>query len=178
MTEYVFETAEEALKWAVEVLRRRRLPKTASFWREIEAEAEFVSEMWQGVRNMRIPQSAEERLGLALKVMQGLDAVAGGEILKLWVWGDWADEGRLRAALAMQEKLRRDGVRVRISYRYSYEQLGRLMGCDRKTAWRRVQEGLGVLGEKLVELKVVAPVEAGEQVHDNFKKMVYFYDFK
>lgn len=183
MSDYVFDNAEDALKWAVEVLRRRRLPRTAGFWREIEAEAEWTAQVWEGGKNLRLPQGADERMELALAIMEGLvevdadDAVVG-KLVRLWAWGDWADEGRLRVALAMQEKLRREGVRVRMSYRYSYAQLGALLGCDKKVAWRKVQEGLGLLNDKLVGKGIVGMDMMPEQVADNFKKMVYSSDFK
>lgn len=181
--EALFASAEEALKWAVEVLRRRRLPRTAGFWREIEAEAEWAEQVWEGTKNLSLPQTADERMELALKVMEGLQAlvdkdVARGRLLQLWAWGDWADEGRLAAALAIQEKCRREGVRVRLAYRYSYAQLGVVMRCDKKVAWRRVQEGLAALGDILAgQGLMVMAGELGQEVN-NFKKDVYLYDFK
>lgn len=180
---YVFESAEDALKWAVEVVRRRRLPKTASFWREIEAEVEWVAQAWQGPKNLNLPQDAEGRMELALKVMEALNELAardrvGGKLLELWAWGDWADAGRLATALALQEKCRREGVRVRMAYRYSYVQLGVILDCDRKAAWRRVQEGLALLGDLLAVRGVVGAIQAFEMVNDNFKKMIYSDEFK
>lgn len=178
----MFENAEDALKWAVEVLRRRRLPRTAGIWREIEAEAEFVAKAWEGAKNLGLPQGGEERMHLALRIMEGLEALkvregAAMRLLQLWALGDWADEGRLAAALAIQEKCRREGMRVRMAYRYSYAQLGEILACDRKVAWRRVQEGLASLGRELGRRGIVANVET-PQLIDNFKKDVYFHDFK
>ena len=180
--DYVFESAEDALKWAVEVLRRRRLPQTASFWREIEAEAEWVEQAWEGNKNMELPQGREERMELALRVMEGLEAMKDKHIdmvrlLQLWGLGDWADEGRLHAAMAIQEKCRREGMRVRMAYRYTYAQLGALLDCDRKVVWRRVQEALAELGRELGTRGIVAVVDVQKRI-DNFKKDVYLPDFK
>lgn len=183
MNDYVFESAEEALKWEVEVLRRRHLPKTSPIWREIEAEAEWVGRSWEGGKNLSLPTGGDERMHLAGKVMEALERAgvkdAGLErILRLWALGDWADDGRLNAALAIQEKCRREGIRVRLAYRYTYEQLGVALGCDRKTAWRKVQDGLAMVGEELLKQGLLEGVEAPARIVDNFKKDVYSDDFK
>ena len=179
MTSYLFEHADEALKWAVEVLRKRRLPKLGSFWREIEAEADWVEQAWEGRKNVALPNDAEDRLSLALKVMNAVDAIGeeGARLLKMWAWGDWVDEGRLRSALAIQEKCRREGLRVRIAYRYTYAQLGVILDCDKKVAWRKVQDALRVLGQELERKGLVIGIEAPVGNNDSFKKKVYYNEF-
>lgn len=157
---YVFADAEQALVWGAEVLRRRRLPRLSRIWDEVQQEAEFVARAWGGDRNFNLPGSELERLALALKVETALDALLARGVedvllLKLWVWGDWADEGRLQKALQMQEVLRRRGMRVRLCYRYSFGQLGRMLGVDRKTAWRRVREALVMLERELISAGLV-----------------------
>lgn len=166
----VFADAEHALQWSCEVLRRRRLPKLSSLWKEVSDEADAVARAWEGEKAVELPHGAVERLDLALKVEGALDELARADseaarLLRLWAWGDWADEKRLWAALAMKEKLRRQGVHVRLSYRYSTTQLGRLLGCDRGTAWRRLQVALEGVGRVLVArgLVVVAPVMPWEE---------------
>lgn len=170
---YAFSDAEQALVWSAEVLRRRRLPKLSRVWDEVREEAEFVARVWEGERNFSLPGNEMDRLGLALKVEKVLEGLArrGVEdigLLKVWVWGDWADEDRLRRALQMQEVLRRRGMRVRLCYRYSYGQLGRMLGVDRKVAWRRVQAALEVLERELLAMGLVVggrgvkDVEEGE----------------
>lgn len=156
----VFETAEEALQWAVEVLRRRRLPRSSRIWQEMAPEMQAVEEAWAGRKNMLIPADADERLDLALTVMEALERLKPDEVrvLKLWSLGDWADEGRLQAALAIQEKLRREGLRVRMSYRYTFEQVAIADACTKKTAWRRVQKALAKLSRELQLRGVVARV--------------------
>ncbi len=167
----VFDTAEAALHWAVEVLRRRRLPRNSSLWRELVQEAEDVERQWGLARNMLIPTDPDERLGLALDIMEalaGLDS-ADALLLRQWSMGDWADEMRLRVALEIQERLRRQGVRVRLSYRYSYDQLSVLAKCHRKTAWRRVQKALEHLQLALQVKGVVMRVEAPESGLGNWE---------
>lgn len=183
---FVFKDAEQALVWSAEVLRRRRLPALSKVWDEVLAEAEFVARAWEGEKLEHLPSSPLDRLDLALKVERALDTLSALDnqaalLLRLWAWGDWADEARLRRALAMQEKLRREGVRVRVSYRYSYSQLGILLGCDKKVAWRRVQDALGRLDSFLAAGGLVQlggfGVRFGEHL-DNFKKDVQIADFK
>ncbi len=179
MSDYIFDNAEHALKWAVEVLRRRRLPKLSSLWREIEAEAEWIAQAWEGDKNLTLPSDRDERMHLALKVMETVTRSGeGARVLLLWAMGDWADEGRLAAAMAIQERCRRDGIRVRLAYRYTYDQLGTVLKCDRKGAWRKVQDALHALGRELTLGGMLVAVEGGEQAPDNFKKSVYFDEFK
>ncbi len=195
----VFDSAEEALQWSVEVLRRRRLPRLSRIWveacgarvseqenadhmRDLQRDVEAVAAAWGEGPNLRLPRDPDERLSLALWVMRAVDEIGQAQpllrkTLLLWAMGDWADDARLRAALAFQDKMRREGMRVRISYRYSYEQLGRLLRMTPKSAWRRVQWGLDALGPLLEQrgllVRPMAPV--GEVV--NFKKHVQASSF-
>ena len=180
MSDHVFDNAEHALKWAVEVLRRRRMPKLSSLWREIEAEAEWIGQVWEGDKNMTLPTDRDERMHLALKVMDAMTRSGEGaaRLLTLWAMGDWADEGRLGAAMAIQERCRREGLRVRLAYRYTYDQLGTVLGCDRKAAWRRVQEALVILGRELAKDGLLPMVDGAERQTGSFKKDVYFDEFK
>jgi len=161
----VFETAEAALQWAVEVLRRRRLPRNSRIWQEMAPELQAVEDVWVGTKNLLIPTDPDERLDLALTIMESLEGLkeTDSRVLKLWSMGDWAEDGRLRAALAIQETMRRQGVRVRMSYRYTFEQVATATACTKKTAWRRVQSALERLGKELQVRGVVARVEVPER---------------
>lgn len=180
-----FLDAEQALVWSVELLRRRRLPKLTLLWREILPEAEFVAKAWTPNHDF-LPADPDERWGLALKVESALVELAARHaeaalLLRLWAWGDWADEARLAGALAMQEKLRRQGMRVRIAYRYTYAQLGILLKCDRKAAWRKVQEALLLLEGVLAVRGLLAagPGAAGcDEEGGSLKKNIHHTDFK
>lgn len=179
---FMFESAEQALLWSAEVLRRRRWPRLSGFWKDLDGEADDVALLWEGEKLVGLPEDADGRLSLALGVEKALAAVAARDghaaaLLRLWAWGDWADEGRLRGALAVQEKCRREGVRVRIAYRYTYAQLAQVLGCDRKAAWRRVQVALALLGEALAAGRLVVRVEAPEFLEYSFKKNVHHYEF-
>jgi DNA-directed RNA polymerase specialized sigma24 family protein len=171
----IFDTAEQALQWAVEVLRRRRLPRNSRIWQEMAPEMQAVEEVWSGSKNVLIPTDPDERLDVALTVMEALDSLneADARVLKLWSMGDWADEGRLQAALAIQERMRRQGVRVRMSYRYTYEQVAGATGCTKKTAWRRVQAALQALGKDLQEKGIVVRVEVPREEGVEIKKDVW-----
>jgi|GEM_PF-1766871 len=187
---FMFEDAEQGLRWAAEVLRRRRCPRVSPVWREIspeagaevEAEAGRVAAAW-GKGWAGLPKDADDRLGLALKMEDALGELAkmdgrAAEALRLWAWGDWADGRRLAVALAVQEKARREGIRVRIAYRYSYAQLGAVLGCDKKTAWRRVREALDTLGMILQARGLLAVVVAPVEFKHNFNNIIDIHDFK
>jgi hypothetical protein len=151
---HFFMTAEEALHWAVEVLRRRRLPALSAFWKSVKGEVDDAAQSWGMGGSVLMPTDPQDRMALAMTVDKALATIgtrdpAHEHILRLWAWGDWADDARLQSALAFQERCRREGTRVRIAYRYSYEQLGFLLKCDKKTAWRRVQEALKALQDEL-----------------------------
>jgi hypothetical protein len=164
--DFMFEDAESALRWGTEMLRRRRWPKMSSIWTEVTAEAEWIEDRWLGTKLLGLPEDHEGRLALALRVERAMAALENKQaeaarMLRLWAMGDWADEVRLRAALAIQEKARREGLRVRLSYRYTYAQLAAMLGCDRKAAWRLVMDALALLHVELVEVgllpRIVAP---------------------
>lgn len=150
-----FTTAEEALFWAAELLRKRRLPQLAGFWKSLTPEMQEVEATLEDTwRRFSLPQDYDDRLTLALQVEKALDTLArinpeGAQLLRWLAWGDWAEEARLQRALRFQEHCRQKGMRVRISYRYTYAQLGLLLGCDKKTAWRRVQAALQTLQDML-----------------------------
>ncbi len=196
-----FATAGEAWLWAVEVLRRRRLPSSAPMWRDaapapkgwhdapkalnVMAEATHVAERWGGRFKANLPHDAEGRYALALQVQLAADAVAaqqpqGGRLLMLWAWGDWADEARLRTALIMQEKARREGLRVRLSYRYSAAQLGAVLGLSKATAWRKLNEALNALAGELVQRRLLEglPKAPRREVATQPQRRVNGLDFK
>ncbi|MCA3243793.1 MAG: hypothetical protein INF43_00620, partial [Alphaproteobacteria bacterium] len=179
-----FGSAGEALLWATEVLRRRRLPRNSGTLAERVAlapaqqqeaalaalnlgqEASQVAAHWGQRFRPNLPHDAAGRLSLALQIEQALQQLpaAPQQLLRLWAWGDWTDEARLNAALAHQEKLRRQGIRVRLSYRYSAAQLALLAGVSKATLWRRLHAALGLLEGPLVQCGVVATATAPTSV--------------
>lgn len=178
-----FSTAGEAWLWATEVLRRRRLPSNSPMWRDsapaprgwkesekqeklaainLMAEATQVADMWGKRWRAGLPHDAEGRQSLALQIQLAADAVKAANpdaarLLHLWAWGDWAEESRLRAALTIQEKARREGIRVRLSYRYSSTQLAALLGVSKATAWRTLHAALALLEAELIKATLVTP---------------------
>lgn len=166
----MFTDAESALLWATEIMRLRRWPKLSSIYNEsvpdnvreavadAEGERDRVAEAWQGE-----PLSGFDKYSMAQKVYKALAALAADEqrLLMLYAWGDYADEARLRAALAIQAQMRAEGKRVRLNYRYSYRQLGAIYAVDPKTVARRVRQALEGMGNRMAGLLVV-PVEEGD----------------
>ncbi|MFO0500331.1 MAG: hypothetical protein ACK5YK_01445 [Pseudomonadota bacterium] len=173
-----FETAAQAWIWATEVLRRRRSPTKSPAWRddigmtanqrrmlqtelkhqelaEIEAEAAAA---WQRGGIPRLPTSGPECYALAQRVQAAVMGLPPEQtqLLMHWTWGDWAEEGRLRAAIALQEKARRQGLTVRLSYRYSAQQIGQLLGCSKIHAWRRINIALKQVERVLHDEGIVA----------------------
>lgn len=183
-----FDTSAQSWLWATEVLRRKRLPLSSPAWREDvcmtavqrvtmlaeEAKQRAFTEMeqetnaWHGTFKQRLPQIPAERYALAQRIQAAVQSLpeAYRAILMDWAWGDWANEARLRAALAVQEKARREGKRVRLSYRYSAQQLAGLLGCSKVQAWRKLNAAMKKLEAKLQEIGVVhvADVPAAKAV--------------
>ncbi len=160
----------------MEVLRRRRLPRSSAPLANqvalshaqqraqaleslnLAAEASATAAQWGGRFHPNLPHDAAGRLGLALKVEAALHTLLTpqAQLLKLWAWGDWADESRLHAALVHQEKLRRQGIRARLSYRYSTAQLALLTGVSKATLWRQLQVALSALETALAGQELVS----------------------
>jgi hypothetical protein len=152
MQNYTFEDAHHALIWATEVLRARRFPKIAAFYQEAwSGEYGPAVKQWCGSRG-DLPTEEEERLALALDVYRLLgEAVETQQqrLVVLYYWGDFADEATYRQAQAFQEKMRRQGTRVRLSYRYSFRQLGHVLGMAHKTAAKRLRQAQQALQQAL-----------------------------
>lgn len=89
-----------------------------------------------------IPQELSDRHALAMAVYGCVAKLEGDQqqLLKLRYWGDYADDARLQAAQQHQERLRRKGMRVRLSYRYTYRQLAFLLNKHHKTIGRYVTQ--------------------------------------
>lgn len=192
-----FGNAGEALLWAVEVLRRRRLPRSSATLTNqvalshaqqqavalerlnLAAEASATAAQWGGRFAPNLPHDAEGRLGLALKIEATLQTLPNAEaqLLKLWAWGDWADEARLRAAQIHQEKLRQQGIRARLSYRYSTAQLALLAGLSKATLWRQLQGALRALEAALAGQGLVSNPKITADHEVQIAKPVLRYEF-
>ena len=177
-----FDTAAQAWAWATEVLRRKRLPISSPAWRgnvsltaaqrmtmlaEEAKQRSFISSeeearTWHASFKQKLPHTSAERYALAQRIQAAVKALPAAHscVLIHWAWGDWADDARLRAALAVQEKARREGKRVRLSYQYSAQQLGYVLGCSKVQAWRRLNTAMKMLTCKLQTMGVVESVKA------------------
>jgi hypothetical protein len=185
------------LLWAVEVLRRRRLPRSSAPLANqvalshaqqravaleslnLAAEASATAAQWGGRFQPNLPHDAAGRLGLALKIEGMLCHLppASSQLLRLWAWGDWADESRLHAALVHQEKLRRQGIRARLSYRYSTAQLALLAGVSKATLWRQLQAALTTLETALTAQDLVSRIHTLQTNERPIAKPVSRQDF-
>lgn len=135
-------------------LLERRLPRLTNLWREVLPDAPDpapevpLSTVEQP--DTHLPRNADDRHALALKVESLLAATEQRHVLRLMAWGDWADDARLRGALIIQERARREGLRLRLNYRYSYRQLALQLGAsDHKVVSRAIRRGLTELAERL-----------------------------
>ncbi|PIZ30471.1 MAG: hypothetical protein COY40_04555 [Alphaproteobacteria bacterium CG_4_10_14_0_8_um_filter_53_9] len=138
-----FTTIEDMLRWAAEVLRARRQVSVGGsgvytgMGRIHSGGGTPFSQLDDG------KDDEDDAADLAAKVWSVVDSMGEeGRDLRLWMWGDYADAERLRRALSFQASMRLRGMRVRLSFTYSYRQLGLLWDVSDKTAARRVREAL------------------------------------
>jgi hypothetical protein len=155
MQNYVFEDAHHALIWATEVLRARRFPKIATFYREAWlGEYGAAVKQWCGCHE-DLPTDAEDRLALALDIYRLMGealSIQQQHLVVLYYWGDFADEATYRQAQVFQERMRRQGTHVRLSYRYSFRQLGGRLDIAHKTAAKRLRQAQQAL-QRALELE-------------------------
>ena len=134
--------------WGAEVLRNRRFASISSFYKEAQSDSVCRT------RQNNLPNDPEECVLLAVEIW-GLARkhLSEGEYSLLYFrhWGDYATEGRLRRALQLQEKLRNEGKRLRLSYTYSYRQLGTIFKIDHKTVKRHLDKSYENLAKNLEE---------------------------
>ena len=150
-TTYQFETIDHALRWSTEVLRGRRFPKIGRFYLE-SVDDEGVQEFCGHRSDM--PKTAEDRLCLALEVQKAVDSCLEQEEkapLTAYYWGDYTNDAIYQKAASFQERMRREGVRVKLNYRYSFRQLGRLLEVSDKTAAKIVRSAQEKIEEELAK---------------------------
>jgi hypothetical protein len=168
----MFLDAEAAWLWSVEVLRMRRFARISSIYDQVVREEGPWQEPGQGIKEkvwLGEPLAAADKVAMAAKLARLVEGLGEerAQLLKLFAWGDYADEGRLRRALTYQTRMRGEGVRVRLSYRYSYRQLGLLLGVDHKTAAKRVREALLMLAVAMERDGLLFVPETCEILHED-----------
>lgn len=160
-TLWQFADAQHALMWSADVLRQRRMPRSTPLWRQIPSGAEVEAEVnattpWGDNLTFHLPEDPEERYALALNIEKQLTTIGEiGNLLRLHAWGDWHSEQTLRGAIAIQERARQEGHRIRLNYRYSFRQLGLLLSIDHKTAARKVRDALEYLADHLATTNLI-----------------------
>lgn len=155
---YYFVDAKQAMVWATEVLRKRRFPHNGVFYLNAKEDAEEAAlphnREFYGLEGGKLPEASDERALLATKVYGLLNAVDTKyrEALLALHWGDYMHEDGYRKATFVQEYLRQKGIRTRLSYRYSYRQVGQRLGVDHKTVHRWEEQGLAQLQGALLKM--------------------------
>ncbi len=157
MERYAFDTVKHALSWSTEILRRRRFPKLTKMYQEIvlkvgSPKARSSLQSWYGEHGF-LPTEYEDKFSFAMDVYMSVSALEGDlqQVIRLAYWGDYADDARLCKALKMQEYYRRQGIRVRISYRYSLRQIGLSMGVSHQSVKRLLKKAEKKLETLLLE---------------------------
>lgn len=162
-THYLFSSVDHALCWATEVLRARRFPKISKCYDEtsaaLSANERRQQQVWYGEYGC-IPQELSDRHALAMAVYGCVAQLEGEQqqLIKLRYWGDYADDVRLQNAQQHQERLRRKGVRVRLSYRYTYRQLSALLNKHHKTIGRYLAQAEKALATILEAKNLIGKV--------------------
>ncbi len=139
---YIFNSIGQAIGWATEVMRQRRFPSVSTFYREMEKEWENEAvQDFQG-ESCFLPQDYEDRFSLSMRVYECIDKALNEEQKKLlltYYWGDFVTEERYRKQMKFQERMRQQEIRVRLSYRYSFRQIAKMIGCSDKTVARKIR---------------------------------------
>lgn len=137
-----FDTAQQALTFATEILRIKQFPK--------------ITQSYQNGCPPPVVAAGGEPTGdtayaLALSVYQCLHRLEEEfrEILQLHAWGDYVTPARFKGAEAIQEKARQEGKRVRLSHRYSHRQLATILDVSKSTAARRLDKAYMALSGEL-----------------------------
>lgn len=166
MAVYYFDNADHAMKWATEIMRKNSFPKLSGIYREMTNDDNEDSVKWFANYG-QLPSEWEDKQALAMKVYKLFDYLSPDQkaILKLRYWGDYSDERRLATAKSAQEYYRmHENKRVRLSYRYSYRQIGTILGMDHKTAKRRIDMSLKEMERWLNEYDLLEGFEMQQAV--------------
>lgn len=171
----LFASAEQALVWGADTLRRRRHARLSPLWQQIAPE---LAQPHPANQNLpmavpeRLPEPAallpapEDRFAVALQIEQAVETLGEpGKLLRLYAWGDWHSNAALTAALRHQEKARQRGDRLRLNIRYSFRQLGVMLGADHKTIAKCIRLALNELSDAL-ETKGLLYVPGRELTHE------------
>lgn len=155
----LFATAEQALMWGADTLRRRRHARLSPLWQQMEPSLAHPNPA-NGNAPLAVPEklpepeplfpNPDDRFAVAVQIEQAVDGLGeAGKLLRLHAWGDWHSNAALNAAILHQERARQRGDRLRLNIRYSYRQLGIMLNADHKTIARRIRLALNDLSDAL-----------------------------
>ncbi len=156
--EYQFSSANQALDWTANVLRKKLFAQVSSAYRFIEKEVTDLPS--ESKEYSFLPRNAEDAYDLALdmdKLLRSLDE-EHHLLLRMKHWGDFYTVDKMKKAFAEQELLRRKGIRVRVSYQYSNRQMGVLLDCCHKTVQRKLAKAYQQFEELLIKEGYIAEV--------------------
>lgn len=146
---YIFADARHAMGWATEILRMRELTGPSQIFKEYQASE--VPPQEEEYSEYVMPTDGESRYDLAHDVYTCFHKLneESQSILKLAYWGDFASMRRLNKARVMQESLLRKGVKTRLNYRYSIQQLSTMLDENDMRVKRRLDMAHKLLHEEL-----------------------------
>ena len=133
---YIFNTLNDALIWSTEILRARTNPQTLDVYQRLKDLNDGM-----GFIDQRFDPTSENALHHALDIQNIIEKTLSADhykLLKFKYWGDYATPARLHQARQLQEKCRREGRRVRLSWRYSNRQLATLWQVSSPTIAKRL----------------------------------------
>lgn len=118
--------------------------------RHYEHERKFVlGDYAKGSCNEKVDCTRVEckELGRCVETIRMLDLLPFEDrvLLRFKYMGDYSSKSRLHEARKLQERFRMQGKRIKLSYTYSYRQLGKLTGKCHKTIKRRVDKSMAIL---------------------------------
>lgn len=165
---YIFENVHHALVWSTETVRRASRPAISSIYEKgliAELENAETHKEWTGWRT-HLPVEKEERFMLAAKVWQSVKSLSKEQekIIRLTYFGDWHHDIHLMKMLELQERMRKEGKRLRLNYRYSVRQVATLMDMNYRTVHRKLDAAMTLLEKELDQVGLLEDTHVVDKV--------------
>lgn len=157
--QYMFENVRHALVWSTEVMRRGSRPSISRVYEKgllAELESAEADKTWTGWR-AHLPENREEKLLLVAKVWNATAKLSQEHqrILRLSYFGDWYSEAHLATMLALQERMRKEGKRLRLNHRYSVRQVATILDMNYRTVHRKLDVAMVALEKELAQQNIL-----------------------
>ncbi len=156
MPETIFRDVDHALRWATEVQRKRRFASIAGFYREATPDQQQAIQRFAGHQS-HLPTDRTEQVLLAQDVYQACQKLPAEDkkLLMAYYWGDYVDAATYQKANTMQEAERRKGKRMRLSWCYSFRQVGVWAQLDDKYVARHLRKAWQLVTNELVAINLL-----------------------